>query len=274
MASAIWRNGSFVGEPRVTFDVGEYSRRLGLVSAAEDVICLRAAVMHALAMMGIHGAYFLAPLTADPRVGRVLTVIGLPRIWERHYRARLYLLDPLPAISLRSTGAFAWPEVFESTELAAKERRYLSIAAKAGMGHGIGVACYGPHGRSGFLGCAWSAAEQPPIPVVQAVHMIGQTSFQRYCQLVPTVGEIQSLSNRELEVLSWMREGKSNSVIAQILAISRGSVDEYVRRIFAKLGVTDRTAACLRGYALGLIVSNEHRNLMEVARARDPNDWI
>ena len=104
--------------------------------------------------------------------------------------------------------------------------------------------------------------------------MIGQASFQRDCQLVQPAREVQPLSNRELEVLSWMREGKSNSVIAQILAISRASVDIYVRRIFAKLGVTDRTTAVLRGYALGLVVSNDHDQLMAAARARAPEDWI
>ncbi len=110
--------------------------------------------------------------------------------------------------------------------------------------------------------------------VVQAVHMIGQASFQRYCQLVQPTSEVQPLSNRELEVLSWMREGKSNTVIAQILAISRASVDVYVRRIFAKLEVTDRTGAVLRGYAMGLIVSNEHEKFMAEARARDVGRWL
>lgn len=258
----------------MTFDVDEYSRRLALISQAGEVVSLRAAVMHALDMVAIRAAYFLAPLTADPRVGRVLTVIGLPRIWERHYRARLHLVDPLPTLALRHSAGFVWPDGLNDAELSSKEKHYLEIAAKSGMARGIGVACYGPHGRSGFLGAAWWLNEPPPVQVVQAVHMIGQASFQRYCQLVPTVGDIQPLSNRELEVLSWMREGKSNSVIAQILEISRGSVDEYVRRIFAKLDVTDRTAACLRAYALGLIVSNEHRGVMEVARTRDPGEWI
>jgi DNA-binding CsgD family transcriptional regulator len=150
----------------------------------------------------------------------------------------------------------------------------MAIAARYGMARGIGVACYGPHGRSGFLGVGWPFRRARPRRVLQAVHMIGQASFQRYCQIVQPANEVQPLSNRELEVLSWMRERKSNSVIAQILAISRASVDMYVRRIFAKLGVTDRTTAVLRSYALGLVVSNDHDQLMVAARARAPEDWI
>jgi LuxR family quorum-sensing system transcriptional regulator CciR len=255
-------------------DEAEYSRRLSVVSEAEEIVTLREAVMGTLLLWGITAAYFIAPLTADPRIGRLLTNIGMPRIWERHYRASLYKVDPLPSLSQRNAAAFSWPEATDAADLTATQRRYLKIAARFGMARGMGVACYGPHGRSGFFGVAWPFKRKPQRRVVQAVHMIGQASFQRYCQLVQPTSEVQPLSNRELEVLSWMREGKSNTVIAQILEISRASVDMYVRRIFAKLEVTDRTGAVLRGYAMGLIVSNEHEKFMEEARARDAGRWF
>ena len=255
-------------------DETEYSRRLVLVSEADQVVALRQAVMGALALLGITGAYFIAPLTADPRAGRLLTNIGLPRMWERQYRAWLFKVDPLPSLSQLHAGGLSWPEATDTAELPTNERRYLNIAARYGMARGIGVACYGPHGRSGFFGVAWPFRRKPPRRAVQAVHLIGQASFQRYCLLVKPTVEVQPLSNRELEVLSWMREGKSNTVIAQILEISRASVDMYVRRVFAKLDVTDRTGAVLRGYAMGMIVSNEHQQFMDAARARDPGDWL
>jgi DNA-binding CsgD family transcriptional regulator len=56
-----------------------------------------------------------------------------------------------------------------------------------------------------------------------------------------------------LDVIRWIGEGKSNAVIAEILGISKNSVDSYVKRIFAKLGVSDRTTAAVRAVALGLI---------------------
>ena len=255
-------------------DEVEYSRRLVLVSEAEGVVSLRQAVMGALASWGISAAYFIAPLTADPRIGRLLTNIGMPRMWERHYRARLYKIDPLPVLSQRHAGGFSWPEATDTAKLTAHQQRYLKIAARYGLARGIGAACYGPYGRSGFFGVAWPFSRKPMRRAVQAVHMIGQASFQRYCQLVQPTIEVQPLSNRELEVLSWMREGKSNTVIAQILEISRASVDMYVRRVFAKLEVTDRTGAVLRGYAMGMIVSNEHQQFMAEAQARDVGNWV
>lgn len=249
----------------------EYSRVLTQIAEADTVIDLRQYVMDGLSLIGIQSAYFVAPLTADPRVGRVLTSIGICSIWERHYRARLHLIDPLPSYSLQCSAAFAWPGDLDEADLTSLQKRYLKLSAQHGLGQGIGVACYGPNGRSGFLGAIWSGPEPPVVGYKQWVNSVGQTSFQRYCKLIRNDDEIVPLSNRELQVLSWMCEGKSNSVIAQILEISRSSVDMYVRRIFAKLGVSDRTAACLRAYSLGLIVTGDYQKLMQQARMDERN---
>jgi len=52
-----------------------------------------------------------------------------------------------------------------------------------------------------------------------------------------------SLSDREHEVLNWVSQGKSNEEIGQILGISRNTVKNHLKRIFAKMGVTARSQA-------------------------------
>jgi DNA-binding CsgD family transcriptional regulator len=54
------------------------------------------------------------------------------------------------------------------------------------------------------------------------------------------------LTSREAEVLSWVAQGKTNPEIAQILGLSRRTVDHHLERIYGKLGVETRTAAALR----------------------------
>ena len=51
------------------------------------------------------------------------------------------------------------------------------------------------------------------------------------------------LSDREHEVLNWVSEGKSNEEIGTILGISRNTVKNHLKRIFAKMGVTARSQA-------------------------------
>ena len=55
----------------------------------------------------------------------------------------------------------------------------------------------------------------------------------------PVAGPLGCLSNRELEVLTLVIDGKPSSEIAQQLSISRGSVDTYRNRLMKKLGVQD-----------------------------------
>jgi DNA-binding CsgD family transcriptional regulator len=63
-----------------------------------------------------------------------------------------------------------------------------------------------------------------------------------------------TLTPREIDVLTWVVRGKSNSVIAEVLGISEHTVDTLMRRIYRKLGVGDRTSAALRAVGSGLIV--------------------
>lgn len=51
------------------------------------------------------------------------------------------------------------------------------------------------------------------------------------------------LSDRELEVLSFIAKGKSNKEIATHLGIVEGTVKAHIANIFAKLGAVDRAQA-------------------------------
>ena len=63
----------------------------------------------------------------------------------------------------------------------------------------------------------------------------------------------QALTRRESEVLGLMKLGKSNRQIAEELAISPGTAKNHVEHIIAKLGVSDRTQAVVRGLELGIL---------------------
>lgn len=60
-----------------------------------------------------------------------------------------------------------------------------------------------------------------------------------------------SLSEREVDVIRLVAEGKSNKEIASYLGLGDSSVKTYLARIFTKLGCSDRTQAvtiaCQRG---------------------------
>jgi DNA-binding CsgD family transcriptional regulator len=54
------------------------------------------------------------------------------------------------------------------------------------------------------------------------------------------------LTAREREVLSWVARGKTNAEIAQLLWLAPSTVRKHLENVFAKLGVSTRTAAVAR----------------------------
>lgn len=227
---------------------------------AGDVHALRAATLAALEAVGFRAAYFLAPVVADPAVGRVMTNLGFDPRWEELYRERLHKADPLPLIALTRQSAFNWRTDVDRDALHPQERDYLTGLAEFDMGEGYAVSCFGPFARNGFVGVGRAVSRRAYNARNRLrVEVCARLSFQRYVFLAqPYSDRAPALSPREMEVLRWIGAGKSNAVIAEILAISRSSVDSYVQRLFAKLGVSDRTSASVRGLALGLIVSGDY----------------
>ena len=63
----------------------------------------------------------------------------------------------------------------------------------------------------------------------------------------------ETLSQREIEVLKLMAQGKSNKEIGSALFISEGTVKSHLKRIFGKLGVISRTEAVANATRRGLI---------------------
>lgn len=64
---------------------------------------------------------------------------------------------------------------------------------------------------------------------------------------------VATLTPRELDVLAAVATGLSNAETGRSLHIGEATVKTHLLRIFAKLGVDDRTAAVTRAYAEGIL---------------------
>ena len=63
----------------------------------------------------------------------------------------------------------------------------------------------------------------------------------------------EQLTPREAEVLAAVARGLSNAEVGKVLFIGEATVKTHLLRIFAKLGVDDRTAAVTRAYERGIL---------------------
>ena len=64
---------------------------------------------------------------------------------------------------------------------------------------------------------------------------------------------LNPLSSRELEVLELITLGKTNSEIAQVLVVARGTIKAHAASIYRKLEVSNRTEAVARARQLGIL---------------------
>ncbi len=71
--------------------------------------------------------------------------------------------------------------------------------------------------------------------------------------VTPPTTPVEELTERELEVLALMAEGKTDKEIARALGIAESTAKNHVGNILGKLSVPNRAGAVAVGYELGLI---------------------
>jgi DNA-binding NarL/FixJ family response regulator len=123
-------------------------------------------------------------------------------------------------------------------------------------------------GASGFL-----LKDARPAQLVEAIEIVAagdallapavtRRLFDRFAEGVP-IGPrqlppaLQSLTERELEVLRLVATGMSNAELADRLFLSETTVKSHVSSVLRKLGLRDRVQAVVLAYEAGLVRAGE-----------------
>jgi DNA-binding NarL/FixJ family response regulator len=79
-----------------------------------------------------------------------------------------------------------------------------------------------------------------------------------------SIGRLQvELSNRELEILRLLTQGKRDHEIARDLVLTDVTVRTHISRILLKLHLENRVQAALYGLRIGLVSLNEINQLVD-----------
>jgi DNA-binding NarL/FixJ family response regulator len=117
-------------------------------------------------------------------------------------------------------------------------------------------------GASGFL-----LKTAPPEDLLTAVRVVSQgeallspsvtrrviPEVTRHQRRAPRSPELDRLTQRELEVLRLLAEGRSNAEIAAELYLSEATVKTHTSSILSKLGLRDRVQVVIFAYKQGII---------------------
>ena len=94
-----------------------------------------------------------------------------------------------------------------------------------------------------------SAVEQ----AVAGADLVEPSLRRAYIDRVAAKADTPGLTEREMQVLLGMSQGKSNAQIGRDLFLSEDTVKTHARRLFRKMGVSDRAQAVANGFRQGLV---------------------
>lgn len=202
----------------------------------------------------VAGSYDLIRGTSYAPVMRSIA-FGYPADLVIAYHALDYARLDVAARRCIATGqVLTWDEAWSSASISREEQEFRNSLVSMSNLNALAVPCFGPKQRIGYV----SLLPGDPARVYtnserRRLQAIAQVGHLRLCELLFAQTKEFTLSPREREILHWVAQGKSNSVIAQLVNCSANTVDTHLRRAYAKMDVSDRTTAAIKAIGLGLI---------------------
>lgn len=179
-----------------------------------------------------------------------------PEEWLRRYFENGYSrIDPVIQKYAASFQMVVWSPLLQEPQ-SRQSRAFVREARDFGMVHGL--TC-GSHDPLTFHATLFSLSgrelERESRHRAILAHLVPHLNgaIIRASGIPANPARLDSLSLRELEVLRWMKEGKSNWEVSRILRLSEATVKFHVKNILSKLHASNRSHA--------VALAMEHRAL-------------
>jgi len=183
-----------------------------------------------------------------------------PEGWMSHYQAHRYdKTDPVRLYGAGASQPYTWDSLLKTCQLKPAEKQVMDEAKEARLFDGIAVPIRGPNGELAGVGMASSTGRmRPDRNLLGKLHALAFQFHLAYTGLeqkdYACPEKTCRLTGREKEILLWAAEGKSDSIIAEILGVSHSTIRFHMNNIFKKLDTNERTFATVKAIRQGLIV--------------------
>jgi DNA-binding CsgD family transcriptional regulator len=224
-------------------------------TTGDDVFHILQLIQRAVACPRVIGG--VAQLTATGGFKEFNSVINVSysNDWLYTYGKRGYAsVDPVLQSLLSSFKTQVWKQTYDKSS-SPKQREFIEEARSVGLTNGITTGMLErERGFATFFSFAGGDANGTQrftglleylLPSVHRV-LIANTH-------TPLLNRVKGLSPREMTVLLWMKEGKTNWEIAQIVGVTERTVRFHVEGIFMKLDASSRTQAVALAMEHGLL---------------------
>lgn len=184
-----------------------------------------------------------------------------PQHWMDHYFEHEFdKIDPVIIYGFHKYDSFSWDEVSKRMKLTRLQQNCLDQGIESGLNHGICTPLRGSNNAIAGLSLASTEKKDSFDGNKDLITAYSNHFYIAYRRLgLQSKGSESenilnhALNQKERDILSWMAKGKSYNDIADILCLSRHTVDYHVRNIYNKLGVNHATLAIVKAISYGLI---------------------
>lgn len=208
----------------------------------------------AIALGFEHCAYGLqlpVPLT-NPEI---LILNNYPASWKKRYADTGYLkVDPTVRHGRLSQKPLIWDEkVFADARFMWEDARShgLCVGWAQSSLDAVGVGGMLTLSRSSEL-LSTSELKGNELKMRWLVNIAHVSLSRTFCSKQNKF-QFEKLTNREIEILKWTADGKSAQDIADILNISKNTIDFHIKNAITKLQSANKTAAVVRAAMFGLL---------------------
>lgn len=215
-----------------------------LVARIKDLVCAD----HGVCGIGVLSSGKLASI-------KKILHLDYPSQWMQLYASKeLYKVDPIVRYNVKAEKSYLWEEATESYR-EKEDISFMRLASDFGLRYGLAAGFkeerVGLMSLFSFSGVGNHFGEHHKEilnTLVPHVHV----AFERVCAIERK--KTMDLSNREREVLAWVKEGKTNWEISMILSISERTVKFHVQNIEHKLNAVNKAHAIALAMEHGLVV--------------------
>jgi DNA-binding CsgD family transcriptional regulator len=183
--------------------------------------------------------------------------VSYPDEWLYLYWKNGYAeIDPVFRAASRSPGTQIWKQTYRQTT-SKEELEFIETARGFGLADGITTsavdqAC-GLATFYSFAGGEGVDAERYAPLVEYFGHHLHLALMRTARKNAPATDKcVKELSPREVTILNWIKNGKTNWEVGQILGVTERTVRFHIASIFVKLDVTSRSQAVAAAMEHGL----------------------
>jgi LuxR family transcriptional regulator, quorum-sensing system regulator CviR len=174
--------------------------------------------------------------------------------WKNGYAG----IDPVFRAVSQSPGTKIWKRIYQQAT-ANEELEFIETARGFGLADGITTSSLDP---ACSLATFYSFAGREDVDAERYAQLVEYLGHHLHLALMRTARKnapatdkcVKELSPREVTILNWIKNGKTNWEVGQILGVTERTVRFHLASIFSKLDVTSRSQAVATAMDHGLPV--------------------